>query len=255
MPRIRSLFAEQWTDDDFVSLTDGARLLTLSVRNFADDNGVFVWNLPKLKMLCFPADNRDMAALLDELLTHSIVRQFEAGGKLYGQIRNFVKYQRPKKPTFHHPVPSSTPGYEINAADDRPSTELTIVKGGASTEPKPLQAPPNSSKRGTGPAEVGKEVIDPEPVSSVGAITSYTEDAEPGECARENSVNGSAADPPQARQGQSNGGSPLAPDGHRRPPNARNEERSQAERAKPPGWETKHALDIPEALGSKRSTA
>ncbi len=115
MARIRSTHPEQWTDDQFVSCSPLARLLSLGIRNEADDNGVFEWNPVKLKMRILPADNCDVAALLDELVFTNQIHRFEVGGKTYAIIRSFSKFQRPKEPKFYYPVPASLPrGYELN---------------------------------------------------------------------------------------------------------------------------------------------
>lgn len=118
MARIRSIHPEQWTDDRFVTCSPLARLLAIGIRNEADDNGVFEWNPIKLKMRILPADNCDVAQLLTELTATNQVLQFEASGKAYGLIRSFQKYQKPKKPTFYHPVPTEPlpNGYALSAS-------------------------------------------------------------------------------------------------------------------------------------------
>lgn len=116
MARIRSTHPEQWTDDKFVTCSPLARLVAIGVRNEADDNGVFEWNPVKLKMRLLPADNCDMAELLGELVSTKQVLRFTVKGKDYAIIRNFQKYQKPKKPTFYYPVPTEQlPNeYELN---------------------------------------------------------------------------------------------------------------------------------------------
>jgi len=105
MPRIRSLHPGQWTDDQFVVCSFGARLLALGLRNEADDNGIFEWNPIKIKMRLFPADNVEIDELLTELVESGQVIQYAITEKLYGMIRNFTKYQKVKAPGFLHPVP------------------------------------------------------------------------------------------------------------------------------------------------------
>ena len=106
MSRIRSLHPEQWSDEQFVSCSPLARLLAIGLRNEADDNGIFEWNLFRLKVRVLPGDNCDMAALLDEITASNQVLRYEIGGKAYGMIRNFQRFQSAKKPTFKHPLPS-----------------------------------------------------------------------------------------------------------------------------------------------------
>lgn len=116
MARIRSTHPEQWTDDDFVSCSPLARLLGLGIRNYTDDNGIFEWNPTKLKMRVLPADNADVPALLDELVASRQVYHYTVEGKEYGIVRNFTRFQKPKKPTFQYPIPSEPlpKGYELS---------------------------------------------------------------------------------------------------------------------------------------------
>lgn len=124
MARIRSVHPQQWTDDQFVTCSPLARLLALAIRNEADDNGVFEWNPVKLKMRCLPADNCDVAALLDELVASQQVHRYQVAGKPYGLIRSFGRFQSPKSPTFVYPVPAEIPeGYALNKSYSGISSE------------------------------------------------------------------------------------------------------------------------------------
>ena len=116
MARIRSIHPEQWTDDQFVTTSPLARLIALGVRNEADDNGIFEWNPIKLKMRLLPADNCDVGVLLSELEATNQIWRYEVGGRHYGMIRSFQRYQKPKKPTFYYPTPSVPlpNGYELS---------------------------------------------------------------------------------------------------------------------------------------------
>ncbi|MCM8736609.1 hypothetical protein M5E06_21005 [Azospirillum sp. A1-3] len=185
MARIRSTFPGQWTDEDFVECQPLARLLAISLRNEADDQGVFEWKPIGLKMRLLPADNVDINTLLADLEAHQQVKRFTVDGKAYGAIRNFVKYQKPKKPTKVHPLPSSlrdwvrmdlwsttkkktgaeldadqhddaaeqdeaddTAGSELPTASNAPSSELARVEASPGSEPKRVQrtAVPKSSE-------------------------------------------------------------------------------------------------------------
>ena len=105
MARIRSIFPNQWTDDGFVSCSPLARLLAIALRNEADDQGIFEWKPTSLKMRLLPGDAADIVPLLEELLSTKQVMRFEAEGRSFGAIRNFMIWQRPKKPTSSHPCP------------------------------------------------------------------------------------------------------------------------------------------------------
>jgi hypothetical protein len=105
MARIRSTHPGQWSDEDFVAMSFPARILTLALRNIADDHGVFEWKPLTIKMQLLPADSLDVTPLLSEMVANNIAIEFEAEGKRYGAIRNFMKWQRPKKPSYQHPCP------------------------------------------------------------------------------------------------------------------------------------------------------
>jgi hypothetical protein len=160
MARIRSTFPGQWTDEEFVECQPLARLLILALRNEADDQGVFEWKPLGLKMRLMPADNVDVGELLAELEEHSHVKKFTANGKAYGAIRNFVKYQRPKKPTKLHPLPvelhawvrmdlwgttKKKAGSELDADQQDDGSEPDDGEGGTGSE-STLPSKPQSSE-------------------------------------------------------------------------------------------------------------
>ncbi len=111
MARIRSLHPGQWFDEEFVSCTFPARLLALALRSMADDQGVFEWKPVQIKMQALPADTIEVGPLLEELLGNNQIQRFESGGKAYGAIRNFRKWQRPEKPKVVHPLPANLRRY------------------------------------------------------------------------------------------------------------------------------------------------
>lgn len=111
MPRIRSVHPGLWTDEAFVSCSMTARLLFIGLWNEADDKGVFEWKPITLKMRILPVDNVDVAAHLEELRAANMVANYEFQGRHYGAIRNFRKFQRPKKPNDVHPMPSDFRNY------------------------------------------------------------------------------------------------------------------------------------------------
>ena len=118
MSRIRSIHPGQWTDEDFVECSAFARLLTLGIRNEADDNGVFEWRATRLKMRLFPADAIDVGELLRELETRGLVMRFEASGRHYGAIRNFRVYQNPRSPKAEHPITAEADRFVGERAGD-----------------------------------------------------------------------------------------------------------------------------------------
>lgn len=120
MARIRSVHPGLWTDESFVSVSPLARLLAIGLWNECDDQGAFDWKPITLKMRLLPADNVDMAALLTELEGANIIKSYEHEGRKLGLVRNFVRYQRPKKPNSVHFIPAELRTYVGSSA---PSSE------------------------------------------------------------------------------------------------------------------------------------
>jgi hypothetical protein len=104
MSRIRSIHPGLWTDEAFVSLSPFARLLFMGTWNECDDKGIFVWSPLKLKMRVLPADSVDAAELLAEIESATLIRRYQFSDRTFGAVRNFAKYQRPKKPNYIHPA-------------------------------------------------------------------------------------------------------------------------------------------------------
>lgn len=104
MARIRSVHPGFFTDEDLVSVSAFARLLFIGLGVEADDKGVFEWKPLTLKMRVFPADNVEIAELLEELAGANCIAMYEIDGRKYGAIRNFRKHQRPKTPNDVHPI-------------------------------------------------------------------------------------------------------------------------------------------------------
>ena len=98
MARIRSIHPGIWTDEAFMEASAFGRLLIFGLWNEAFDDGVFAWKPLTIKARIFPVDNVDIDELLLGLERLGVIRSFMSNGKRYGAIRNFQKYQRPKKP-------------------------------------------------------------------------------------------------------------------------------------------------------------
>lgn len=153
MARIRSIHPGWFTDEAWVSVSFEARLLGIGIWTECDDQGVFEWKPITIKMRLFPADNLDIAALLAELADAGLVRQFDVGGKKYGAVRNFCKFQRPKKPRPVHPMPSQ---FRTYVGSDDVSGELDDVEDGSSGEPEEDEAPP-VPRKGENPKQMEVE--------------------------------------------------------------------------------------------------
>jgi len=109
-----------------------------------DDQGIFEWKPVVLKARLLPADPVDFSALLDEYISLGCVQKFESGGKSYGAVRNFRRYQRPKKPNSTFPI---TPEIETYVSSREPSSEPVPNQGGDGSE-KPKQRKEEGGKGG-----------------------------------------------------------------------------------------------------------
>lgn len=157
MSRIRSIHPGLWTDERFVSIQPISRLLFMGIWNECDDQGIFEWSPIKLKMRLLPADNIDAAELLEEIEREGMVLRYIVGGKSYGVVRNFTKYQRPKKPNAVHP--SSPQGIAFAAGNSEPVPHQLPTEGeilpqrkeeGGEKEEAPLSPPDGGrDKRGS----------------------------------------------------------------------------------------------------------
>lgn len=139
MARIRSIHPGLFTDEVFVSLSADAQVFLLGLWTEADDHGVFEWKPMTLRMRLRPTKDGPAEPLLAEIAATQAIKQFEIGGRQYGAIRNFRKYQRPKKPNAIHPITDEIRTYvaltavssELSEVEEakvlpeaRPSTEI-----------------------------------------------------------------------------------------------------------------------------------
>ncbi len=104
MARIRSVHPGLASDEAYMSMTMAAKAAWPLLWTECDDKGVFEWKPVVLKARIFPADNVDFASVLAEYEALGCVRMFTVNGKSYGAVRNFGKYQRPKKPNSVYPI-------------------------------------------------------------------------------------------------------------------------------------------------------
>jgi hypothetical protein len=100
-----------FTDDDFMELSANAKVLLIGLWTEAADDGVFAWKANGIKARILPAENCDPSALLDELVANGFIKSFDHNGKLYGAVRNFRKFQRPKKPNSSDALPDELRTY------------------------------------------------------------------------------------------------------------------------------------------------
>lgn len=135
MARIRSVHPGFYTDEDIVSVSMAARLCLIGLGTEADDKGIFEWKPIQLKIKLFPADNIDVSELLDELKQGKLLKSYEIDGRKYGAIRNFRRFQRPKKPNDIYPILDEFRAF-VGLTDE--SSELGDVK--------PPTVPPKGEK-------------------------------------------------------------------------------------------------------------
>ncbi len=121
MSRIRSIHPGIWTDEAFMGLSPHGRLLLMGIWTEAWDDGVFEWKPLTLKARIFPADNIDVADLLMDLVQAGVIARLDSVAKQPGVIRNFQKYQRPKKPNSSGMLPDEWLDYVGARGTDAPS--------------------------------------------------------------------------------------------------------------------------------------
>jgi hypothetical protein len=103
MERIRSIRAGFFTDEAFCTASPSACLLAIGIWTQCDDHGIFEWKPFDLRVKLFPVSNVDIDVLLDELIGKKVIQRFEVDGKAYGCVRNFCKFQKPKRRVYKFP--------------------------------------------------------------------------------------------------------------------------------------------------------
>jgi hypothetical protein len=146
MSRIRSIHPGLWTDETFAALSDAALNFYFGLLNEADDAGIFEWKPVQLRMRLRPSKDGSVDPLLEELEAADVIRRFPLGGRLYGAIRNFCKYQRPKFPKFVHPTTSDIANYVASKALATPEEDSSTPLPTVATPVEPDPIPRNAEK-------------------------------------------------------------------------------------------------------------
>lgn len=136
MARIRTIHPGLYTDEAFASLSMAARILIIGIWSHADDGGGFEWKPLTLKMRVFPADMLDVAPLLEELVQNDVVMKYDVDGKTYGAVRNFGRWQRPKKPSRFVPMPEAVRNYAFTNDDEKGTGSEPVKNDEPSDAPK-----------------------------------------------------------------------------------------------------------------------
>lgn len=123
MPRIRSVHPGLFTDEAFASLSSDAQVFLIGLWTEADDQGVFEWKPVSLRMRLRPTKDGDVAPFLAELESANCIASYEHGGRKYGAIRNFRRFQRPKRPNSAHFIPPEFRTY-VGLSQSIPEQEL-----------------------------------------------------------------------------------------------------------------------------------
>lgn len=126
MSRIRSVHPGLFTDEAFVCLSDAAQVFFVGLWTECDDQGAFEWKPVQLRLKL--RGNRDggVEALLAELEAANCIMSYQHEGRKYGLVRNFRRFQRPKKPNSVHFIPPELRTYTgLKADGSEPDTPLT----------------------------------------------------------------------------------------------------------------------------------
>lgn len=162
-----------------------ARLFMIGLWGECDDQGIFQWKPLTLKARIMPADSVDIATLLEELGTKNFIKKFSHGGAEFGVVRNFCRFQRPKKPTKTHYMP---PEYRTYAGLTGSGPPPDDDERGGSSPPVPHQSRTSPTdggeRRGIGGGEE-RSGRGPQAVSTLPLLDPKKSSLEPENRARE----------------------------------------------------------------------
>jgi hypothetical protein len=167
MARIRSVHPGLFTDENFVQVSDAAKVLYIGILTECDDQGAFDWKPITLRLRVCPFDT-EVEKHLQELLRFDMLTHYELEGRKYGAVRNFCRFQSPKKPRYVHPVTpairtyvglSTTPPEpaQPELIEVPPDTPLNGNHFHTSGEPVPHQTPTGGENRRQGKERKGEE--------------------------------------------------------------------------------------------------
>lgn len=95
MPRIRTIKPEFWTDPAMVHLSPLARLFYIGTWNFAIcDQGHLEDDPVRLKLQILPAENVDVADLIDTLVDAGRLTRIDVNGEPYLHVHNLAEHQK-----------------------------------------------------------------------------------------------------------------------------------------------------------------
>lgn len=99
MARKRIIDPDFWLKEELAMCSFETRLFYIGTWNFSDDYGVIEDSIPKLKAQIFPYDPLDVTPLREKLVGIGKLVPFEADGKRWLYIKNFLEWQKVEKPS------------------------------------------------------------------------------------------------------------------------------------------------------------
>lgn len=135
MPRKRIIDPEFWADEEIGRWPFEARLFYIGLWNFADDAGRLKAHPNLLKAQIFPYDQKIDIEKIKNIVSGKVA-WYSVEGSQYGEILNFLKYQRIDRPT-----PSKIPNRYIDSNEPKKAPKTTEIKSEniAIQEPHTLQ--------------------------------------------------------------------------------------------------------------------
>lgn len=109
MARKRMVDPDIWTDNGFIELSWGARLLFLGMISRADDEGRGNASSKSMKAVIFPGDDVSLSKIdgfKAEIMKHTRSRFYDVNGQSYYQLDKWFAYQQ-----IQHPKPSAIPQF------------------------------------------------------------------------------------------------------------------------------------------------
>jgi len=124
MARIRTVKPEFFTSEDIVELSPLARLLYIAIWCEADKEGRLSWKPKTFKMRYFPADDCDIDAMCDELVTRSLCVLY---GDSLAFIPTFKEHQHINPREKESALPPPLPKKGIDASPRVTDETVTVV--------------------------------------------------------------------------------------------------------------------------------
>ncbi|GBQ08458.1 DnaT-like ssDNA-binding domain-containing protein [Saccharibacter floricola] len=171
MARIRSIHPGFWTDEATLEMSLEAQLFMIGLWGEADDGGAFAWKPRQLQARIMPLRQVDISALLNELTELGVITRYEVDGVSYGAVRNFGKFQSPKKPNRKNPMPEDV--VRFCATEETPPLGGNEGETGSSTTGRASPSADETTEEEPSPApSTGQEKRSSTPVSHDSAPSS-----------------------------------------------------------------------------------